>query len=83
MNFTQAVIDEIKQGKKIQAIKLLREEKGVGLKEAKIAVETYISTHPEIKEAFESNTSEGLSQERMLQIVILVIAIAVFVLMVR
>ena len=83
MNFTQAVIDEIKQGKKIQAIKLLREENGVGLKEAKIAVETYISTHPEIKEAFESNTSEGLSQERMLQIIILVIAIAVVVLMVR
>lgn len=83
MNFTQAVIDEIKQGKKIQAIKLLREENGVGLKEAKIAVETYISTHPDIQEAFESNTSEGLSQERMLQIIILVIAIAVVVLMVR
>ncbi len=83
MNFTQAVIDEIKQGKKIQAIKLFREENGVGLKEAKIAVETYITTHPEIKEAFESNTSQGLSQERLLQIVILVVAIAVVMLMVR
>ncbi len=83
MNFTQAVIDEIKQGKKIQAIKLLREENGVGLKEAKIAVETYISTHPDIQEAFESNTSEGLSQERILQIVILVVAISVVMLMVR
>ena len=83
MNFTQAVIDEIKQGKKIEAIKLLREENGVGLKEAKIAVETYISTHPDIQEAFESNTSEGLSQERILQIVILVVAISVVMLMVR
>ncbi len=81
MNFTEAVIDEIKQGKKIQAIKLFREENGVGLKEAKLAVETYINTHPDIKEAFDSNKPEGLSQERVVQIVILVVVVAIIVLM--
>jgi large subunit ribosomal protein L7/L12 len=33
------VMDEIRHGKKIQAIKLYREQTGVGLKEAKDAVE--------------------------------------------
>jgi ribosomal protein L7/L12 len=76
MHFTQAVIDEIKQGKKIQAIKLLREENGVGLKDAKIAVEAYINTHADIKEAFNSNKGEGLPQERVIQIVILLAVVA-------
>lgn len=80
MHFTQAVIDEIKQGKKIQAIKLLREEKGIGLKEAKIAVEAYINSHADIREAFNSNKSEGLSQERVIQIILLLIVVAVIVL---
>jgi ribosomal L7/L12-like protein len=76
MIFAQAVIDEIKQGNKIQAIKLFREANGTGLKEAKIAVETYISTHPDIKVAFYRNKAGGVSQERVLQIVILLAVVA-------
>ncbi|MGJ8619953.1 MAG: ribosomal protein L7/L12 [Methylophilaceae bacterium] len=77
MVFTQAVIDEIKLGRKIQAIKLLREENGIGLKEAKEAIEAYIDSHSEIKEAFNANKSAGLSQERVLQIIILLVVVAV------
>lgn len=77
MVFTQAVIDEIKLGRKIQAIKLLREENGIGLKEAKEAIEAYIDSHSEIQEAFNANKSAGLSQERVLQIIILLVVVAV------
>lgn len=80
MVFTQAIIDEIKQGKKIQAIKLFREENGVGLKEAKIAVENYINAHADIREAFNSNQSAGLSQERIVQIILLLVVVAGIVL---
>lgn len=38
------------QNRKIDAIKLLREETGVGLKEAKELVETYAVDHPELIE---------------------------------
>ena len=77
MTFTQAVIDEIKQGRKIQAIKLFRKENGVGLKEAKEAIEDYINSHADIKDAFNANNARGLSQERLLQMTIVLILIAV------
>ena len=39
------VIEALNNGKKIQAIKSLRESRGIGLKEAKDLVENYIETH--------------------------------------
>ena len=52
---SDAVIAAIQQGRKIEAIKLLREETGLGLKEAKHAVEAYERGHP---------TSAPLAQPR-------------------
>lgn len=43
-----AVVTALSQGKKIEAIKLLREATGIGLKEAKDAVEDYIKSQPEL-----------------------------------
>lgn len=43
------VIVAIQQGQKIQAIKLLREAKGMGLKESKDAVDAYLQAHPELQ----------------------------------
>jgi len=42
------VVTALSQGQKIEAIKLLREAHGIGLKEAKDAVEDYIKSRPEL-----------------------------------
>lgn len=41
-----AVVAAIQQGRKIDAIKLLRAETGLGLKESKEAVDAYVQRHP-------------------------------------
>jgi hypothetical protein len=43
---SDAVIAAIQRGRKIDAIKILREETGVGLKEAKHTVDAYVRRHP-------------------------------------
>ena len=43
---SEAVIAAIQQGRKIEAIKLFRQETGLGLQEAKDAVEAYERLHP-------------------------------------
>ena len=43
-----AVATALSQGQKIEAIKLLREAHGIGLKEAKDIVEDYIKSRPEL-----------------------------------
>lgn len=42
------VIEALERGRKIEAIKLLREGQGLGLKEAKEAVECYLREHPHL-----------------------------------
>ena len=43
---SENVLAAIKSNRKIDAIKLLREEQGLDLKEAKDIVDTYIANHP-------------------------------------
>ena len=45
---SEAVVACIESGRKIEAIKLLREESGVGLAEAKQAVDAYVRRHPAV-----------------------------------
>lgn len=61
MTISEAVLSEIKQGRKVQAIKLYRSENGVGLKEA--------------KEAFDANKPSGLSQEGILRFAIMMVVL--------
>jgi ribosomal protein L7/L12 len=44
-----AAISALYQGNKIEAIKIIREERGLGLKEAKDAVEDYVRGHPALQ----------------------------------
>ena len=55
MEFSNDVIEAIQANKKILAIKCLRMETGMGLKEAKEAVEQYIYEHPEVKASMSHN----------------------------
>ena len=53
----QIVIDQLLQGRKIEAIKTLREEEGIGLKEAKEVIDELQKTmadNPEMKEKMKS-----------------------------
>jgi len=73
-----AAIAAINQGRKIEAIKIVRVETSVGLKEAKEIVERYIDTHPEVEDKFKS--SFGADKLRILIAVICVVVIGYFLL---
>ncbi|PKO50861.1 MAG: 50S ribosomal protein L7/L12 [Betaproteobacteria bacterium HGW-Betaproteobacteria-20] len=44
-----SAIDALKQGRKIEAIKLIRQLNGLGLKEAKDLIDDYLRSHPELQ----------------------------------
>jgi len=51
------VIEELEQGRKIGAIKILRIKKSMGLKDAKELVEAYLEQNPYLKIEKVKNTS--------------------------
>lgn len=75
--FSEQVVNEIKAGRKINAIKLLRAEQGVGLKQAKEMIETYMHEHVEVKASYDANQVTGFSQERVLQLVVVIILLLI------
>jgi ribosomal protein L7/L12 len=75
--FTQEIIEAISSQKKLQAIKLLRNKTGLGLKEAKDAIETYIEDNAEINEIFHAKKASSLSQENIVHIIILLIVLLI------
>lgn len=52
-------IAALKAGSKIEAIKIVREQQGVGLKEAKEIVETYIEATPVIRQQLSAASARG------------------------
>jgi ribosomal protein L7/L12 len=52
-------IAELHQGKKIEAIRIVRQAQGLGLKEAKDVVEAYIQSQPALKVAIEAKNKEA------------------------
>lgn len=53
------VVEAITAGRKIEAIKRLREARGLGLREAKDAVERYIRARPDLVERYRSRVGGG------------------------
>ena len=56
---SQAVLAQLMQGKKIEAIKVLRSETGLGLKDAKERVEQGLLEHPEVKSQYDEISRQG------------------------
>ena len=54
-----AAISALHRGNKIEAIKIVREERNIGLKEAKDAVEDYVRTHPAIQASMDAAQAEA------------------------
>ncbi len=50
------IIHALKQNRKIEAIKLLRERENIGLKEAKQVVDAYLAQHPNLHSPRTSGT---------------------------
>ncbi|HPX89051.1 MAG TPA: hypothetical protein PL133_07280 [Methylophilaceae bacterium] len=70
--------DAIAEGKLIQAIKITREKTGLGLKESKDLIIASIDRDPILKEKFAAKfKGNGLSQERIFQIVIITIVVVI------
>jgi len=60
---SSAVTEALRRGQKIEAIKLLRVEAGIGLKDAKERVEQFLEENPDVKMQFSQNaklSSAGL-----------------------
>lgn len=53
------VIAALHEGRNIDAIKLLREQRGIGLKEAKHEVDAYLREHPELASMQKSGSAIG------------------------
>jgi ribosomal protein L7/L12 len=57
--FSDAAIAALQQGNTIEAIKIVRTERGLGLKESKDAVDAYVREHPELQEALAASSAEA------------------------
>jgi hypothetical protein len=66
------VVNALSQGRKIEAIKLLRESNGMGLKDAKDTVEAYARSRPEMGARLQAANREGVA--RLLRWALVVVA---------
>jgi ribosomal protein L7/L12 len=55
-----AAVAALMKGNKIEAIKRLREERGIGLKEARDMVDGYVAGHPGLKRKFDAQQAEAM-----------------------
>jgi ribosomal protein L7/L12 len=56
----EAAVAALQQGNKIEAIKIVRTARALGLKESKDAVEAYVQNNPELQQSLsESNAEAG------------------------
>lgn len=71
-----AAIAALNKGNKIEAIKIVRRERGVDLKQAKDAVDEYLRSQPALQASLAAKQAEA--RDSALRWLAIVIAIAVF-----
>ncbi len=54
-----SAVAALNAGRKVEAIRIVRESQGIGLKEAKDLVESYVALHPELRSQIEQRRSRG------------------------
>ena len=57
--FSVAAIDALTKGHKIEAIKIIRQEWGIDLKEAKDTVDAYVKSRPDLASQFQEASDTG------------------------
>ena len=81
VDFPKAAIESLWQGNVIEAIKVVRQERNIGLKEAKEAVETYIVSEPALKKKMDQvlATAKQRFIRWLIGFLVLAVGIAYFV----
>jgi len=57
--FPDAALSALQQGNMIEAIKIVRTERGLGLKESKDVVDDFIRSHPELQQLLSERNAEA------------------------
>ena len=60
VNLPAEALAELTEGNKIEAIKIVREKNGIGLKEAKDFVEQYVDKNPSLKAKLDKAQAESM-----------------------
>ena len=77
-SLSSQAIAALQSGNKIEAIKLVREATGLGLKEAKDAVDAYVDAHPDLAAQLEARGSAAKSLLSWIFMTIVAIAAIVY-----
>ena len=72
------VVTALSQGQKLEAIRLLREAKGIGLKEAKDMVDAYTTSRPEPSRRLSAMQEEGKMSLLRWIVLLAVLALAAY-----
>jgi ribosomal protein L7/L12 len=72
------VLDYLREGKKIDAIKALRHETGLGMKDFKDTVEKVLLENPEIKLKYDDETKRGVINFLLFTLAIILIVLLVY-----
>ena len=68
---SETAVAALQRGNKIEAVKLVRIEQGIGLKEAKDLVEAYLRTQPALQRTFDAKQTQT-KQSALLWLVVLI-----------
>jgi ribosomal protein L7/L12 len=72
------VLNHLRAGKKIDAIKALRQETGLGLKDAKDAVEKVLLENPEVKLRYDAEAKRGVISFLSFAAVVILIVLLIY-----
>ena len=78
LSLDQSALSALHQGNKVEAIRIVREANGVGLKESKDFVESYIATQPDLDRQYAEVRSSGKRRLLWLAVVGVVAAVSVW-----
>ena len=73
--FPQSAIPALEQGQTIEAIKIVRLERGLGLKESKDLVDAYLKSRPDLQRRLEAAQAE--SRQGFVRWLVIFLALAV------
>ncbi len=81
----KAAVEALRRGALIEAIKVVRQERNIGFKEAKVVVESYIASQPAIKRKMDKVlvTAQQKFVRWMIGFLVLAIGIALLIMLGR
>lgn len=73
---TQPAVAALEQGQIIEAIKIVRQEQGLGLKESKDLVDAYLKTRPDLRRRLEAAQADARQEVVRWLVILLALAAA-------